>query len=153
MSEKLPYPEGREKIYPPGAIADRRRIIKCSDSMLWYMGMVGEIINVHYFVTHGCWDIKGRWLWYYDLSEPIVRELTEKERNKLLEQEKVRIKAAKAHMNKWDDIPLSMQLSSLCDLLNIKMSEAALKFCTGLLIDTDENNAKILFDARKHEYK
>lgn len=74
MSEKLPYPEHLKLGYPPGTIPDRRRIIKCSDSKLWYMGLVGQIITVHYFSTFGAWDTKGRWLWYYDLSAPVKED-------------------------------------------------------------------------------
>ena len=73
MSEKLPYPESAARQWPRGKVPDRRKIISCSDSKLWYMGMVGEIITVHYFVTFGAWDTKGRWLWYYDLSGPVDR--------------------------------------------------------------------------------
>lgn len=73
MSDKLPYPEHLKRGYPPGTIPDRRKIISCSDSNLWYMGLIGQVITVHYFATFGAWDTKGRWLWYYDLSAPVDR--------------------------------------------------------------------------------
>lgn len=71
MSTKLPYPEHLARGYPPGVTPDRRKIIQCSEKNLWYAKMVGKIITVHYFATFGAWDTEGRWLWYYDLSEPI----------------------------------------------------------------------------------
>lgn len=73
MSKKLPYPEHLARGYPPGKKADRRRIKSCSEPGAWYKDKVGEIITVHYFVTFGVWDTEGRWLWYYDLSAPIVQ--------------------------------------------------------------------------------
>lgn len=72
MSKKLPYPEGMEKRYPPGAIPEKRKIIRCSRPDTWYS--IGDIITVHYFATYGCWDTEGRWIDYYDLSEPIADE-------------------------------------------------------------------------------
>lgn len=77
MSNKLPYPEHLKRGYPPGVTADRRKIISCSDSKLWYVGMVGKVITVHYFATFGAWDTEGRWLWYYDLSAPIASKKDE----------------------------------------------------------------------------
>lgn len=67
----LPYPDSAARQYPPGKTPDRRRITKCSDPTAWYAGMIGQIITVHYFCSFGAWDINSRWLWYYDLSEPV----------------------------------------------------------------------------------
>lgn len=66
-----PYPDSAARNYPPGENPDRRRITRCSDPEAWYAGMVGQTITVHYFCTFGAWDTQGRWLWYYDLSEPV----------------------------------------------------------------------------------
>lgn len=66
-----PYPESLARHYPPGAVPDKRRIKKCSEPGAWYANMIGQIITVHYFATFGAWDTQGRWLWYYDLSEPV----------------------------------------------------------------------------------
>lgn len=73
MNKNLPYPADAAKQYPPGTNPDRRRIKSCSEPRAWYKNKIGEIITVHYFVTFGAWDTEGRWLWYYDLSAPIVR--------------------------------------------------------------------------------
>lgn len=70
----FPYPDSAARQYPPGEKPDRRRIKKCSDPKAWYKNMIGQIITVHYFVTFGAWDTEGRWLWYYDLSEPVSEE-------------------------------------------------------------------------------
>lgn len=67
----LPYPEYLTRGYPRGTTPDRRMIKKCSDPKAWYKNMIGQIITVHYFATFGAWDTQGRWLWYYDLSEPV----------------------------------------------------------------------------------
>jgi hypothetical protein len=149
----LPYPENLARSYPPGTKPDRRRITKCSDTKAWYAGMVGQIITVHYFCTFGCWDIEGRWVDYYDLSQPVIRELSEKERKKLLNDELQRINEAIAHMNKWDDIPITMQLDSLCKILKITPDNGALNFCTSLFLIDKQVNAQKLFDLRKHEFK
>ncbi len=66
-----PYPASAARNYPPGKNPDRRRIEKCSDPKAWYKNMIGQTITVHYFCSFGAWDIQGRWLWYYDLSEPV----------------------------------------------------------------------------------
>lgn len=66
-----PYPDYAAYQYPPGEKPDRRRITKCSEKGAWYAGMVGQTITVHYFCSFGAWDTKGRWLWYYDLGEPV----------------------------------------------------------------------------------
>lgn len=152
MSNKLPYPQHLTRGYPPGTIPSQRRILKCSRPGEWYENKIGEVITVHYFATFGVWDTEGRNISYYDLSRPIKKLLTDSERKKLLTEELNRIKEAKDEMNKWDDIPIKMQLPSLCKILNIKADDEALKFCTGLLIGSDDENAKKLFDARNHEY-
>jgi hypothetical protein len=72
MSKRLPYPEHLASGYPRGIVPDRRRITKCSEQGAWYANKVGKIITVHHFATFGAYDTKGRWLWYYDLSAPIV---------------------------------------------------------------------------------
>lgn len=69
--KKKPYPEHCERNYPHGIIPDRRRIISCSDPEAWYKNKVGKIITVHYFATFGCYDTRGRWINYYDLSPPL----------------------------------------------------------------------------------
>lgn len=66
-----PYPDYAAHQYPPGKKPDRRRIEKCSEKGAWYAGMIGQTITVHYFCSFGVWDTNGRWLWYYDLSEPV----------------------------------------------------------------------------------
>lgn len=147
-----PYPDYAARQYPPGEKSDRRRITKCSDPGAWYASMVGQIITVHYFCSFGAWDAQGRWLWYYDLSQPILKELTDKESKKLMQDEMNRVNEAIAHLNKWDDIPINMQLGSLCEILKIVNNNSALNFCTQLLIIGKEESAKILFDSRKHEF-
>lgn len=69
--KSLPYPEHLARGYPPGVTPERRRIEGCSDPEAWYADKVGQVITVHYFVTFGCWDTEGRWLHYYDLSQPV----------------------------------------------------------------------------------
>lgn len=147
-----PYPDYAARQYPPGEKPDRRRIEKCSIPDAWYSGMIGQIITVHYFCTFGAWDIEGRRVDYYDLSWPIVKELTIAEREKLLQSELDRVNKAIAHMNKWNDIPLSIQMGSLSEILKIVNNNYALNFCTQLLIIGKEESAKILFDSRKHEF-
>jgi hypothetical protein len=66
-----PYPDYAARQWPKGEKPDLRRITKCSDPKAWYSAMVGKTITVHYFCTFGCWDVSGRWLDYYDLSEPL----------------------------------------------------------------------------------
>jgi len=66
-----PYPDYAAHQYSPGKKPDRRRITKCSEPGAWYAKMIGQVITVHYFCSFGAWDTQGRWLWYYDLSEPI----------------------------------------------------------------------------------
>lgn len=66
-----PYPDYAAHQWPNGKKPDRRRIKKCSNPKAWYAGMVDKVITVHYFCTFGCWDTEGRWLDYYDLSEPL----------------------------------------------------------------------------------
>lgn len=75
---KLPYPEHLARAYPPGTKPDRRMIKSCSNPKARYSGKIGHIITVHYFVTFGCWDTKGRWLDYYDLSGPVKSRYTKK---------------------------------------------------------------------------
>lgn len=152
MNKKPPYPEHLARGYPPGVTPDRRRIKSCSRLDAWYRNKIGEVITVHYFATFGVRDTEGRNISYYDLSRPIKKLLTDSERKQFIKEELDRVKEAKNHMNKWDDIPVNMQLSSLCRILNIKEGDAALKFCTGLLIGSDDENAQILFDVRNHEY-
>jgi hypothetical protein len=67
-----PYPASAARQYPPGEKPDRRRIEKCSESGAWYAAMIGQTTTVHYFASFGAWDTKGRWLWYYDLSELVI---------------------------------------------------------------------------------
>lgn len=76
-----PYPDYAARQYPPGEKPDQRRITKCSDPAAWYSGMVGQIITVHYFCSFGAWDLKGRWLWYYDLSQPVNDPIAKKTTN------------------------------------------------------------------------
>jgi hypothetical protein len=71
MSEKLPYPNHAARSWPKGVTPEFRKIERCSEPNLWYRNKVGQIIQVHYFMSFGAWDTEGRWLWYYDLSEPI----------------------------------------------------------------------------------
>lgn len=67
----LPYPDYAAHGWPQGRKAEKRRIVRCSDQKAWYANMIGQTITVHYFVTFGCWDKEGRYLDYYDLSQPI----------------------------------------------------------------------------------
>lgn len=69
--KSLPYPERMAVAWPPGVKAEKRRIERCGDPKAWYAGKIGQVITVHYFVTFGCWDTEGRWLHYYDLSQPV----------------------------------------------------------------------------------
>lgn len=66
-----PYPASAARNYPPGKNLERRRITKCSEPGAWYKNMIGQTITVHYFCSFGAWDIQGRWLCFYDLSEPV----------------------------------------------------------------------------------
>lgn len=77
IMSKLPYPEYAATQWPNGKTPERRRIEKCSDPKAWYAKKIGQIITVHYFMSFGCWDTEGRWLHYYDLSEPINPEYQE----------------------------------------------------------------------------
>lgn len=78
-----PYPDTAARQYPPGKKPDWRRIVKCSERGAWYAGMVGETITVHYFCSFGAWDTQGRWLWYYDLSEPVDEPISKRIENKI----------------------------------------------------------------------
>jgi hypothetical protein len=78
-----PYPATAARQYPPGEKPDRRRIEKCSERGAWYANMIGQIVTVHYFASFGAWDIKGRWLWYYDLSEPVNEPMSKRIENKI----------------------------------------------------------------------
>ena len=67
-----PYPESMARGYPPGVKAEKRKIIRCSKPGAWYAGSAGKVIRVHYFSTFGCWDTKGRWIYYYDIGRAII---------------------------------------------------------------------------------
>lgn len=82
MSNKLPYPAHLQKMYPRGMTPEKRRIKQCSDPKYWYAKQVGKVITVHYFATFGAWDTEGRWVFYYDLSEPIGNEFSPAEPSK-----------------------------------------------------------------------
>jgi len=76
-----PYPAYAARQWPRGEKADWRRIKKCSDPKAWYANMIGQTITVHYFCTFGRWDTEGRWLYFYDLSEPINEPFKQKAKN------------------------------------------------------------------------
>jgi len=80
----------------------------------------------------------------YWLFNPTVYNRTiqfkEKKRNRI-----IRVKSAMAEMNRYKDIPLSWQLSTLCKILKIKPSESASRFLTGL----NFGNVDVKKEARK----
>lgn len=139
------------KVFPFGDKWERRRVIKLGDPNAWYK--VGDIITVKYFATFGAYDINDRWVGYYDLSLPIVREISEKEKKELITNELTRVNKALAYMNEWNDIPLAMQMDSLSKILEIRNDKAAADFCFGLLIKDRKDSAETLYNVRGHEFK
>lgn len=66
------YPESAGRNYPPGKTPHKRKIIRCSrPETAWYAGLIGQVVDVHYFVTFGAWTTDGKYIDYYDLSMPI----------------------------------------------------------------------------------
>lgn len=55
--------------FPPGNKWEKRRVERVTMENAWYKK--GQIIEVKYFATFGCYDKKDRWVNYYDLSLPI----------------------------------------------------------------------------------
>lgn len=55
--------------FPYGDKWEKRKVIRVTMKDAWYK--VGDIIEVKYFATFGCYDIKDRWVNYYDVSLPI----------------------------------------------------------------------------------
>jgi len=61
-----------EKQYPLGKISQKRKIVRCSKpDTAWYKDMIGQVVDVHYFVTFGAWTTDGKYIDYYDLSNPL----------------------------------------------------------------------------------
>ena len=60
-----------QKGFPADVIKwERRKIIACSVPGVWYEDKIGEVFIVRHFFTFGCFDARGRWISFYDLSEP-----------------------------------------------------------------------------------
>lgn len=140
------------KVYPWGDKWEKRKIIRTSMPNAWYK--IGDIITVKYFASYGCYDQKDRWVNYYDLSLPIIREIDIKEKEKLIKEEILRIRKARFELRKWDDIPLSWQYNSICKILKINHDKAGRDFVFKLNLSIDENQlAEQLFNCRGHEFK
>lgn len=140
------------KSYPFSDKWEKRRVLRVSMENAWYA--VGDIITVKQFATFGAFDVEDRWVNYWDLSLPILREISAKERQKLLEEEKTRIRLVRSELRKWDDIPLTWKHKGLCEILQINPDKAGRDFIYGFLIDHDDDKrAKYLYDIRGHEYK
>jgi len=57
------------KIYPGMRQTSTRTIIKVSGDDYWYKDLIGKKVTIHKYGSFGCWDDKGRWYNFYDLSE------------------------------------------------------------------------------------
>lgn len=44
------------------------RIRSCTDPNEWYADMVGQNITVKYYASYGAYDMKDRWMYYFDLE-------------------------------------------------------------------------------------
>lgn len=58
-----------KKAFPMGDKWEKRKVTRVTMENAWYK--VGDIIEVKYFATFGCYDKKDRWVNYYDVSLPL----------------------------------------------------------------------------------
>ena len=60
-----------------------------------------------------------------------------------------RVNRAMDHLREWNDIPLSWQISSLCDILEIKADQAGHEFCIDLMLRDRKASAEALLACRQ----